>query len=880
MQELVKRSIIILAAASLLSACSSGGGGSTTPTAVTSSVSGTAVVTSGVADPAAAAKAAAETPLEGAKVTILSYDTAGILKQTVETVTQASGGFSANVTALPGGGTISVKIEKQGEQKLTAFEKSFKYATASELAAGLLIQAKLDPVLVKVIATTTPDFDAAAAKSAATTDIISLAVVKDSRGVKSIVSNSAITAAKASGKTVTWQIDVAKSALKADTTSLVMQAQNYNPANPDDMTRFATDQTDDNKKLVSAGFDFIDIKDQNGVPLKITKAAAAKARKTTAIGYAIKKQIPDCKLILKDEDGNPSNGVQIGFYVMANGRWQKLGLATLYNDIGTATTDPQLYTMPTGSCSGKPYAILTDADISKDIDFDVRWFNFDHVAFGDIKTACVEGSFELSKGGTTSPLGGLSIYLNDLKNGNTQVTGFQSAYGNVKNDGTYHLEFVYTANSIATPTASFSYYEPTAGQQGNQNLVLSSTKNANGCYTVSKITVTAPDCTVTGKLLKSDGSPASYRGVQIYEPSSYNGYRWLSTNQAGVYESRVQCDTDYMVNADGLTKSFHVNKKDTTAPLGPDEKSDDGTTVTMKDITKSNQEPQAYIGTGNNSVMVNNTVNLYGYGYDPDGDNLSYAWTATCGTLSANSGTQATWTAPATAPDGNTCRITLTANDGSLTGTASTDIYVSATSNRPPIISSLFVPGSISSGQSSNLSAYAYDYDSTTLTYNWTATCGTLANATTPNPTWTAPTVTGTSSSPCSITATVSDGTTSISKSGTVQVQPNRPPSIYGVNVPTSAALSAALKLVASAYDPNGDALSWSWSIISGGGTLGTGCNGSDTTVSSNCSYTAPSTESTVTVRFTVDDGKNTAVSVDKTISVSNATGTVNVVVQ
>ena len=272
MQKMVKQSIVILAAASLLSACSGGGGGgSATQTAVTSSVSGTAVVTSGVTASAAASKAAAETPLEGAKVTILSYDTTGALKQTVETVTQAGGGFSANVTALPGGGTISVKIEKQGDQKLTAFEKSFKYATATELAAGLLIQAKLDPVLVKVIATTTPDFDAAAAKSAATTDIISLAVVKDSRGVKSIVSNSAITAAKAAGKTVTWQIDVAKSALNADTTSLVMQAQNYNPANPDDMTRFATDQTDDNKKLVSAGFDFIDIKDQNGDPLKLPR---------------------------------------------------------------------------------------------------------------------------------------------------------------------------------------------------------------------------------------------------------------------------------------------------------------------------------------------------------------------------------------------------------------------------------------------------------------------------------------------------------------------------------------------------------------------------------------------------------------------------------
>lgn len=858
MQQYLKQGVLILATAALLTACG-GGGGSSSSTVTTASVSGVAMLTTGPSSSAEASKASssvpAESALEGARVTITSFDKSGVEKSKVSTVTTSGGGFSASITPLNGGGTINIKIE--GEGTIT-FEKSFEYTSSSELTQGLNLIAKLDPVNVKTISTGATDFDAQAAKTAATTDIISMAVVKDSRGVKTVVSNSKIAAAKAAGSQVIWQFDVAKSALKADTQSLTMKVQNYNPANPDDMTRFPAENDDTGNKLVSASFDFIDIKDQNGAPLVISKASAAKARKTAAIAYAIKKQIPACSLIIKDENATKP-GVQIGFYFMYNGKWSKLGEATLYKqDLETpfALTD---------SCSSSslPYAVLTDADISKDINFNVQYFNFDYVAFGTITETCVEGSFELSKNGVASPLGGLSLYLNSFDGG---LTGFQSAYGTVSQDGKYRLNFVYTDGTPDGKTANFSYYDYISGNSDNVSLALSSSKNSNGCYTVAKKTVIAPGCTVTGKLLKADGStPAANEYVQIYENSTYRNHRSIQTNSQGIYESPVFCSMNYRLSAGGATKSFNVNNTKTA-----DENTDDGTTSTMNDITKINQAPYAYISSNSTSVTANSTSTLSGYGYDSDGDSLTYGWAANCGTLSATTGQNVTWTAPST--DG-ACTITLTVNDGSTNTSTATELFVGS---RPPVISSLFVPGSVGSGKNANLYMYAYDLDSQNLTYSWSVNQGcpaSLSNSTTATPTFTANSTDVDAS--CAVTASVSDGAATATKTRTINITPNRAPVISSMVVPQTVTLSSITALLGYAADYDGDNFSWEWSK-SGSGTLSGTCSGNSSNgiiSTGSCSYIAPPSAASSQITLTLTYGNGQTVVQTKSVSVIDNSG-------
>jgi len=883
MEHPLKRMLVIIAAAALLSACSSGGGGGGggNPPASNKqvSVSGVASQSSGPSGVSASSvtKQATAAILAGAEVTILSYDKDGVMQDTVKAVTGPNGAFNAPVTALGGGGTISVKVQAPNA---IIYEKNFPYTTAEELSAGLQIDAILDPVAIKVVTTNNADFDKAAIGS----NMVSIAVVKDSNGVKRIMSNSQISAAKAAGGEVTWQLDVAKSVLAAaGTTELTVKAQNYNPASPDDMTRFPATNTDTGDRLISASFDFIDIKDQDGEPLKITKAAAKSARKSAAVAYAVKKMIPDCNLILKDEN-TTKPGVQIGFYFMSNGKWKKLGESTLYDDVGTATTNPVLHVL--GTCAGNslPYAVLTDADVSSDIDFDLKWFNFDYVAFGDLKTDCAEGAFNLTKAdGSSAGLGGVNINLFGLKQGTpaANVPGFQSAYGYTKSDGKYKIDFTYQSTTLTNPTATISYTDPVNWDQSSKNVTLT-TKNANGCYEIAPITILEPACSVTGKLLKSDGSAAANRNVNAYRTSTYGGNLWATTDSGGNYSLQVTCSTDYTLNADGMSKAFNVN-----STVGSDESADNGAQATMKDITKVNNAPTAYIYTDNSSVALGNGVNLNGYGYDPDNDPLTYAWSSTCGGFTAPGATasaatstnqSAKWTAPAAAPGSNLCTLSLTVSDGSKTGTTISDIYVSASGNRPPVISYLYAPTSMTAGRNANLLVQAYDANQgDTLSYSWSSTCGTLTGATSTNPGFTAPQTAGS----CQVTVQVSDGTTPVSKTATITVNPNQAPTITNINVPAAVALGGTAALSASVYDINGDNLDWSWSVVSGGGTLGSGCSGSGTgSVSSSCSYTAPGTQANVALRFTVSDGVNPAVTQDKTLLVTSATGVTDIIVQ
>lgn len=850
---------MVLAASSLIAACSGGGGGSSTPASVSNaSVSGS--VSQGSAGAASIRKQAVANPISGAKITIKSYDTAGNLYQTVETVSSATGDFIAQVAALTGGGWISIKAEKDNA---IAFEKTFPYKTAAELSAGLNIQAQLDPIVAKVVPVYSGDMGAAAAG-----DMVSIAIVQNSNGAKKIVSNSEITAAKAAGGTITWQLDVAKQILAAaGTTSLTVKAQNYNPADPDDMTRFPADNADTGERLVSASFDFIDIKDQDGKALTIPKATAKEIRKSALVAYKVKKQIPNCDLVVKDEDTTKA-GVQIGFYFMRNGKWTKLGMATLYKN--STPDDTQLFQLSdVTACTALPYAVLTDADISKDIDFDLKWFNFDYVAFGDIKTACVAGDFKLTKGGVDEALGGVSVYLSNLEQPTgTAVRGFRSSSGYSKNDGKYQIDFTYNNSTftLSNPVATLSYNDPVTFQYTTFNQTLSA-KNTDGCYIIDTRKTTAPECTVTGKVLKSDNTPAVSRSVSTYQAGTYGGSRWDYTDSTGSFSIPAICSVDYKLAVDGITKDFNVN-----GTAGTDENTDAANIVTMKNIVKANQAPSAYIYADNTSVATGNGVNLSGYGWDPDGDTVTYAWSATCGeffdTTTQTTGTATSskqllrWKAPATAPTGNTCTITLRTSDGSLNGTATTDIFVSSTGNRPPVITYLYAPRAARVNSDNNLSVYAYDANSDTLTYTWAADCGTITpNATTPNlAAWKAPAA-APAGGTCTVTATVTDGIDPVSKSAVIDIAANKPPIIYNMMVPTTAPFGQARTFSGYAYDPDFDQITYNWSATCGSFTNAT---------TSTPTWTAPSTPDTAcNITLAVSDGTNN-VSQTKTVTTTS----------
>lgn len=160
---------------------------------------------------------------------------------------------------------------------------------------------------------------------------------------------------------------------------------------------------------------------------------------------------------------------------------------------------------------------------------------------------------------------------------------------------------------------------------------------------------------------------------------------------------------------------------------------------------------------------------------DPDGDVLTYSWSATGGAISGT-GSTITWMAPTTE---GTYSITVTVSDGKADAVSdSCNIQVV---NTPPVIASL-TPSStdLAPEESCTIGCVASDADGDTLAYAWTSTGGAISG-TGNNVSWTAPATEGT----YTISVSVSDGhggTASDScditvemKFGSIDIQSNPP---------------------------------------------------------------------------------------------------------
>ena len=134
---------------------------------------------------------------------------------------------------------------------------------------------------------------------------------------------------------------------------------------------------------------------------------------------------------------------------------------------------------------------------------------------------------------------------------------------------------------------------------------------------------------------------------------------------------------------------------------------------------------------------------------DPDGDKLSYSWSAS-GDINGK-GSIVTWTAPAT-PSNYTITVKVTDGRGGE-ATMQLTIGVTATINHPPVIGSLTAePQRVKKAMTSTIKCIATDQDGDELTYTWSASSGSISGKGSVA-TWVAPNTFGT----YTITVTVTD---------------------------------------------------------------------------------------------------------------------------
>ncbi len=135
---------------------------------------------------------------------------------------------------------------------------------------------------------------------------------------------------------------------------------------------------------------------------------------------------------------------------------------------------------------------------------------------------------------------------------------------------------------------------------------------------------------------------------------------------------------------------------------------------------------------------------------DPDGDSLSYSWSATCAGAWLNATAQSAEFTPSSVPVGacNNCQLRVSVADGR--GGQTTGTVALCVSNTPPanhfppvIIRSYRSSDTATPGQVITYEVTAEDPESSALTFSWSASVGTLGTpattATSSRITWTAP---------------------------------------------------------------------------------------------------------------------------------------------
>ena len=247
----------------------------------------------------------------------------------------------------------------------------------------------------------------------------------------------------------------------------------------------------------------------------------------------------------------------------------------------------------------------------------------------------------------------------------------------------------------------------------------------------------------------------------------------------------------YVTVRDALNRSdtqyFYVNVTENAKPVITSVK------VTPKTITKLDGK---YIDENNNEIT---DMTLLVNASDSDDKTLQYTFGDLAGTKAVQDGNSASYTLASDLKVGRHA-IKVSVSDG--TNTVDKFVNIEVLKNNPPIITEFIVPLNGKIGKSITMSANAYDPNGQSVTYRWSATAGTVGDATKKVTSLTLPTEV----QDINVTLTVSDGVNTTERTRVINVLDNAAPVITLMNLrTTSITLSNQTIAVKSSYgDPDG----------------------------------------------------------------------------
>ncbi len=232
----------------------------------------------------------------------------------------------------------------------------------------------------------------------------------------------------------------------------------------------------------------------------------------------------------------------------------------------------------------------------------------------------------------------------------------------------------------------------------------------------------------------------------------------------------------------------------------------------------TNQNPVVDAGS-DVSVNEGSSVTLSGSANDSDGDAMTYSWSCTNGSLSSSTSLSTTYNAPSVSSN-TTYVCTLTARDskgGTGTDTVNVTVINQEATNHSPVVDA-GSNVSVNENDSITLSGSANDSDGDAMTYSWSCTGGSLSNSASLSTTYYAPSVSYTTTYNCTLTARDSKGYTGSDTISVTVMNTNYDNENPVVDAGSSLSVNegSSVSLSGSAYDPQGDSLTYSWACSGG----------------------------------------------------------------
>ncbi len=542
---------------------------------------------------------------DGANITILSYNPDGSKKRDELSGNIQNGEFSSQIKLDKNGGYIVVNITKDG---FSDWSKRVDFDKPQDIT----VNAVLTPIQSQSVI---PINDSTITISSTGQKVIKIALIKRSDGRKIIATGNQIRALNGIPE---FSMEIPRVAIPSNIKALKVGLSSFDPE--EDADKFPGDYVDENgNRLISLGFNFVSITDENGNPVFRRNNPSASQTTTYRITRWIGVNVCDnlqgdfctggqndpqiCQSLTQDE----INGYNVPFYRYndTTGTWELLGVGTIdlngdgqidSNDAVGSNFDAVQTCQNNGGFN--TIIVITNPDF--------RYCNLDYPVVNPPVELCIIKTF---KNTNNQPFTMVNAWIEDDDDNQSFMYtsgGFSDQNGTIK----------FTTWNIANDgdtTANIVFQYPITVEEDKIILVRKKEQvnlgTPDNCPTVENIIdLTEKPCKVEGTIRYEDGSPVQNTPVYITDEETF--YTTATTDNNGHFEATVVCETelDVYVNFDDVAE-FEAN-----GTVDDDEMSDDlqppasnyKYIVMLKDIVIEHPEYSLFVYRQGNGTVISN----------------------------------------------------------------------------------------------------------------------------------------------------------------------------------------------------------------------------------------------------------------------------------